>query len=40
MWLPSSEGRDVFPKQTLDVNGNIGYIGDKVQQCDTLIQTR
>ena len=40
MHLPTSEGRDVFPKQSLNVNGKIGYIGDKVQQCDTLVQTK
>jgi cullin-associated NEDD8-dissociated protein 1 len=40
MYLPTSEARDFFPKQTLTVDGQIGYIGDKVQQCDSLIKTR
>ena len=40
MYLPTSEGRDFFPKQTLTVNGKTGYIGDKVQQCETLIKNR
>eukprot|EP00804_Cyclotella_cryptica_P011127 CCRYP_019061-RA/>CCRYP_019061-RA protein AED:0.09 eAED:0.09 QI:216/1/1/1/0.83/0.69/13/1964/1704 len=40
MYLPTSEGRDFFPKLTLNVNGNIGYIGDKVQRCETLIKTK
>ncbi|KAL7541734.1 hypothetical protein ACHAXR_011178 [Thalassiosira sp. AJA248-18] len=35
MWLPTSEGRDVFPKFTLNVNGR-GYVGDKVQRCDSM----
>ena len=36
MWLPTSEGRDVFPKLTLNVNGKRGHIGDKVQRCDSM----
>lgn len=40
MWLPTSEGRDVFPKLTLDVNHKVsngrGYVGDKVQRCDSM----
>ena len=32
--------QDFFPKQTLTVDGKIGYIGDKVQRCDTLITTK
>lgn len=40
MYLPTSEGRDFFPKQTLAVNGKNGYIGDRVQQCEALIKTR
>ncbi len=35
MMLPTSEGRDVFPKQTLLVDGKRGYIGDQVvPRCD------
>jgi hypothetical protein len=40
MYFPASEGRDFFPKQTLAVNGEIGYIGDRVQQCETLTKSR
>ena len=36
MVLPTSEGRDVFPKQTLLIDGKRGYIGDQVQRCDAL----
>lgn len=40
MYLPTSEGRDFFPKQTLKIAGKVGYIGDRVQQCDTLVKNR
>jgi hypothetical protein len=40
MYFPASEGRDFFPKQTLAVNGKLGYIGDRVQQCENLIKSR
>ncbi len=36
MELPTSEGRDVFPKLQLKVNGDRGYIGDKIARCDAL----
>ena len=36
MTLPSSEGRDVFPKQTLLIDGKRGYIGDQVPRCDAM----
>lgn len=36
MTIPTSEGRDVFPKQTLLVDGKRGYIGDQVPRCDAL----
>ncbi len=36
MELPTSEGRDVFPKTTLNIYDNRGYIGDKVARCDAL----
>lgn len=36
MVIPSSEGRDLFPKQTLSVGGEKGYVGDKVQRCDQM----
>lgn len=36
MELPTSEGRDMFPKTTLLVDGKRGYIGDKVARCDEM----
>jgi len=36
MELPTSEGRDVFPKTELKVNEKRGYIGDNVPRCDAL----
>jgi len=36
MTLPTSEGRDFFPKQTLLVDGKRGFIGDKVPRCDAM----
>ncbi len=37
MEIPTSEGRDVFPKlQLKKLNGKRGYIGDKVVRCDAL----
>ncbi|KAL7539351.1 hypothetical protein ACHAXR_009213, partial [Thalassiosira sp. AJA248-18] len=36
MVLPTSEGRDFFPKQTLLVDGNRGYVGDQMPRCDQM----
>jgi len=36
MEFPTSEGRDVFPKLQLKINGERSYIGDKVVRCDSL----